>query len=164
VRVLAVDSVAVPVGGQLRQRGAMLRTIGSVVLGYVAISVFVFLAFTISYLAMGADRAFAPSSYDVTRLWLIVAFVVNFVAAFIGGRVCAVISKSAGAVMGLATVVLLLGVLLAYPTLTASSDPIVRPADVSSTEAMTKAQQPAWVALVLPWIGLAGVMVGGRTK
>jgi hypothetical protein len=92
--------------------------------------------------------------------------VLGFVAAMIGGRVCSTIGRTAKASRALAGVVLVLGLLLAIPNVTASrpaSQP-VRTGDVGNMDAMQKAQQPAWVALLNPVIGAVGVLVGGRLR
>ena len=143
----------------------MLRTIGGVVVGYIAILALIFLTFSISFLLLGTDRAFAPGSYEVTLAWIVVSCILSFVAAIVGGKVCVSIARGSGAVMGLASVVLILGVASAVLTLSASKNtPVERPGDVSVTEAMTNVRQPVWVALLMPWIELGGVMVGGKRK
>jgi hypothetical protein len=143
----------------------MLRTIGGVVAGFAAYRVFILLTFSISFLLMGADRAFAPGSYQVTLLWIVMSLVLSFVAAVVGGKVCATIAKGSGAVMGLASVVLIVGVASAVLGLSASNNTSdVRPADLSTMEAMANVREPIWVALLMPWIGLGGVTIGGRGK
>ena len=142
----------------------MLRTIGSVLLGYLVMFVVVFAGLTAAYLAMGTNRAFHPGVYDVTVLWLAVMFAISILAAFVGGKVCALVAKSPKAVFGLAGLVLILGLLSAIPALTASGEAKPRSSDVPNLEAMMNAKQPAWVALLMPVIGVAGVLVGGRTQ
>jgi hypothetical protein len=143
----------------------MLKIIGSVILGYVVMFVVVFAGLTAAYLAMGADRAFKPGVYDVTGMWLGVMFGGSIGAAFAGGKACALIAKNSKAVLGLAGLVLVLGLLSAIPALTASNaETKPRTGGVPNLEAMMNAKQPAWVALLLPVIGVAGVLVGGRMK
>jgi len=144
----------------------MLRTIGGVIVGYLAMFVFVFVTFTIAYLAMGSEGAFKPASYDVTALWIGVGFVVSSIAAIIGGFVCAAIAKNSKAPMALAGLVLVLGLLMAIPALMASDSgpPSVRAGNVSNFEAMQNAKQPGWWCLLNPLIGVAGVMLGARLK
>jgi hypothetical protein len=143
----------------------MLRTIGGVVGGFVAMRLFVFVTTGISLLVLGADRVFALSSYDVTWLWLIVSLVLSFVAAIVAGAVCRRIASGSGAVMALATLVLIVGVVSAVPVLSASSqDSAARAEEISVMDAMTNAKQPAWAALLLPWVGLVGVMIGGKAQ
>lgn len=143
----------------------MLKTISSVILAYLVMFAVVFVGLTAAYLAMGADGAFEPGVYDVTTLWLGVMFVVSLGAAIAGGKVCVFIAKNSKAVFGLAGLVLILGLLSAVPALTASGGEVKpRTRDVPNLEAMMKAKQPAWVALLLPVIGVAGVLAGGRMK
>jgi len=143
----------------------MLKIIGGVILGYLAMALVVFISLTVAYLSMGADRAFKPGVYEVTMLWLTVMFVVSIVAAIVGGKVCALIAKNVKATFALAGLVLILGLLSAIPSFTsAGSESKARTGDVPNTEAMMSAKQPAWVALLMPVIGVVGVMLGGRGK
>jgi general stress protein CsbA len=144
----------------------MLRAIGSVVLGYVVMAAFVMLALTAAYLAMGAERAFQPGSYEVSNVWVITMFAVGVVAALAGGLVCAAIARSRKPALALAGLVLVLGVLSALPSFAATEDtpPKVRTGEVGNFEAMTQAKQPPWVALSHPLIGVIGVLVGARLK
>jgi hypothetical protein len=144
----------------------MLRTIGGVLGGYVTMFMLVFITFTIAYLAMGAEGAFKPGSYEVTTLWLVVSIALGLIAATVGGVVCLAIAKNHKAVLALAGLVLVLGLLSAVPALTTSSasETKVRAGDVGNMEAMMNAKQPAWIALLNPLIGVAGVMIGGRSR
>lgn len=143
----------------------MLRLVGSVIVGYLSMFVVVFALLTIGYLALGAERAFKPGVYDVTAGWLVLMLIVSLVAALIGGKVCVLVGKSSRAVFALAGLVLILGLLSAIPALAASGDePKPRAGAVSNSEAMTNAKQPVWVALLMPVLGVAGVLVGGRQK
>ena len=56
----------------------MLRTIGAVVLGYLAMALVVFVALSGAYLAVGADGAFRPGVYEVSALWIGISLVVGF--------------------------------------------------------------------------------------
>lgn len=142
----------------------MGRSILAVVAGYLVLGVLIFTIFTAAYLMMGADRAFKPQSYDPSALWLVASFVLGLLAAVIGGVVCAAIARRQGPVTALAVVVLVLGVLLAFPTLSAVPDPAPRTGDVPNLEAMTKAKTPSWVAFTNPVVGAVGVMLGGRIR
>jgi len=59
----------------------------------VVMSALVFATFSIAFLMTGTTAAFEEGSYDVTVLWLIVSFVLGFVAAVNGGLVCAGIAQ-----------------------------------------------------------------------
>ena len=107
----------------------MARVIGAVVAGYVVMFAVVFLTFSGAYLAMGTERAFLPGTYEVSSLWLAVSFVFGFVAALIGGCVCRAIARNTKAVVYLAALVIVLGIALAVPVLTApdAGTPKARP-------------------------------------
>lgn len=62
----------------------------------------------------------------------------------------------------LALLVVVLGVLMAIPSVTSKVDPGPRTGDVSNLEAMQKAQQPTWLSFLNPFIGAAGVLIAMR--
>ena len=142
----------------------MGRLFGSVVVGYVVIFCVVFLTFSGAYLALGPDRAFQPGSYEVSMLWNVLSVVLGFVAAVIGGMICAMIAKDSRGPKSLAVLVLVLGIAFAIPVLRQSPVSETRTADVGNMEAMGKARQPPWAALLNPVIGMLGVMAGGRRR
>jgi len=144
----------------------MLRAILAVVISYVLMFVLIFITFTCVYLLLGADGAFKPGTYDASNLWLAIAFLVNLVIAIIGGLICAAISKGGKARLGLAIVVFVMGLLLAIPSIMAqkANPNMVRAGNVSNMEAMTRAKEPVWVPLLFPFIGAAGVLIGGKLK
>lgn len=141
----------------------MGRAIGAVVLGYVVMAVVVFIFFTLAWLVLGADGAFAPGTYEVSGVWIAMSIVVGLVAAILGGFVCAVIAKSATPPKVLAAIVLVLGLAMAIPELGGEA-PAERPAEVSMSEATQNAGQPGWILLLNPLIGAVGVLVGSRLK
>jgi hypothetical protein len=135
-----------------------------VILGYLVMFAFVFLSFSGVFFLLGVERAFQPASYDVTMTWNVVSVVLSFVAAMIGGVVCVMIAKSSTGPKVLAALVLLLGLAMAVPVLTAPPAPPSRGPEVSNTEAMMNARQPVWAALANPFIGAFGVLLGARLK
>jgi hypothetical protein len=144
----------------------MLKTIGAVVLGYVVIFVIVFLLFSAAYLAMGADRAFRPQSYEVSNLWIAISLILSLLAAVVGGAVAFRVGRSDKAVVGLAVLVVVLGILMALPTLMGppSGEPEIRTAAVGNLEAMNNAKPPTWMNFMNPILGAVGVLVGGRLR
>ena len=142
----------------------MGRNILAVIAGYVAMFLIVFGIFTAAYFAMGADRAFEESSYDVSTLWVIVSVIVGFFAALVGGAVCAIVSnRSMGATLSLMVLVLVLGAvsaLMAMGKEAPEGEAAVRAPETSNTEAMMNAQQPTWILIANPIIGVFGVMTG----
>lgn len=144
----------------------MLRGILGVIAGYVVMFVVVFGSFTAAYLAMGAEKAFRPGTYDVSMLWIAISIVLGLVAAIAGGLVCAAIAKGGKAPMALAILVVVLGVLMAIPTLNApdAGAPVERTGDVGNMAAMQSARTPSWVAFLNPVIGAVGVMLGAGLR
>jgi hypothetical protein len=86
-------------------------------------------------------------------------------AAILGGVVCAWIARTATPPKLLAGVVLIIGLLSAIPVLMAAATPAeARTGEVGNLDAMMKAKQPAWVAVANPFVGLTGVLLGGRLR
>ncbi len=77
---------------------------------------------------------------------------------------CAAVARQSRAVSILAVVVLVLGLALALPALRRTPTTEPRLGNVSNTEAMTKAYTPGWIAILNPFLGAAGAIVGGRLK
>ena len=141
----------------------MGRLIGAVVLGYMVMFVFVFVSFSVAFIAIGTERGFKPDSYDVSDLWIALSIGLGLVAAILGGVAAAAVAKSAKGPRALAVVILILGLAMALPGLTASDkdQPEVRTGDVENMEAMQNAKQPTWMLLLNPVIGAVGALIGG---
>lgn len=141
----------------------MVRKIAGVIVGYLALVILVFAMLSIVYLAMGPDVAFRPSTYEASMTWIITSFILSFLAAGIAGYICAIIARDKRAWIALACLVVILGVLTAISVLISSNQvPETRTANVSNIEAMQKARQPAWVALMNPIVGAGGILLGAR--
>ena len=144
----------------------MARSIIAVIVSYIVMFALTFLLFTGMYLLLGADGAFKPGNYEPTALWLGLSFVVFLVLGIIAGFLCAAIAKGGRAHIALAVVVLAVGVLLAIPSLIArkADSNLVRTGNVSNFEAMSRAKEPVWAPFLFPFIGAAGVLIGGKLK
>ena len=142
----------------------MFRSIAAVVVGYLVMFLLVFTLFTAAYLAMGTEAAFTPGTYEVSTLWVVISFVLGLVAALVGGYVCAAIARRGKAPLALAALVLGLGLLFAIPVLTAPQASTPRAGRVPNLEAMQNARTPGWVALLNPFVGAVGVLLGARLK
>ena len=143
----------------------MMRAMLSVIAGYAAMFLTVFLTFSATYLAMGTERAFQPGTYEVSSLWIVISFVLGLVAAVLGGWLCALISRGGKAFVALAGIVLILGLLMVFPVMQANQEASPpRTAEVGNLEAMGKARQPTWIAIANPLLGCAGVLLGGRLQ
>jgi hypothetical protein len=144
----------------------MARSIVAVIVGYVVMFILIMVTFIGVFLAMGVEWSFKPASFEASNAWNVMALIANFVIAVVGGFVCAAIARGGKAPLALAIVVFVLGLLFAIPTLFANKANAdrVRPANVSTTEAMQNATQPAWVPFTFPILGAAGVLVGAKLK
>ncbi len=143
----------------------MLKTVLGVIVGYIAMSVAVFVCFTAAWFTLKAEGSFQPASWEVSTTWLLLSFVVNLVAAMVGGFVCALIAtRRSRASMVLSGLVLVLGLLMAVPVMLAEPNTAPRPADITMTDAMTKAQQPMIAAILAPFIGAFGVSLGAALR
>jgi hypothetical protein len=143
----------------------MARKIIAVVVAYVATLVLISVAFTAEYMLLGARHAFKPGSFEASNEWIGIGLVLNLVISMAGGFICAAIAKSKQAVIALAVVMVALGLVLSIPSLMVPRTGAVRTADdVPMFEAMQKAEEPRWVPLTLPIIGMIGVMIGGKLK
>lgn len=141
---------------------SVLRSILAIVVGYLCMFILVFVSFTVSYLAMGTDRAFQPNSFEVSTTWVATSIVLGLIAAIVGGIICAKIGRHQLPVRLLAALVLVLGLLFAIPPLTADRAAIpARDSALSNFEAMGQAIQPVWVAILMPVVGAIGVLIGG---
>ena len=143
----------------------MGRAILSVIVGYFTMFVIVMVGLTGAYLAMGTDNAFQPGTYDVSTLWIGVWAAVSIIAAVVGGLVAGKIARTMTPIWVLIGIVLVLGLLQAVGIMVApepAAEELVRAGDVPNFEAMMKARQPVWMAVLNPLIGAAGVLVGAR--
>ncbi len=139
----------------------MVRPILAGVAGYVALVIFLFTAFSILFVTLGADGAFQEGTYEVSGTWLAITFAVGIIASLVGGLVASMISRNAKpALITLVAIILVLGSAgvvmgaLASPT----DVPTERGPKVSNTDAMKYARTPLWVAVLNPLIGVAGAI------
>lgn len=143
----------------------MGRAIAGVVVGYLAMFIFIFASFTGLFLVLGTDRTFMPESFQPTPTWILGSMLLSVLAAIIGGWVCRKIAQRMRAVYWLIGLVVILGALMAVAQVFAGGEAdAVRDGTLSNMEAMNSAQQPAWVSWLNPIIGAIGVWLGGRRK
>ncbi len=144
----------------------MGKKILAVIIGYVVMVAFIFITFTVVYIAMGTDGAFQPGVYDVSIIWILASIILGILAAILGGLVCVMIAKDQGTAKILAGLVLALGLALAVPAAMGVEEetPNLRSGEVGVMESMQVARQPLWVVFLNPFIGAAGALIGGRLK
>ena len=143
----------------------MLKSIVSVIVGYLTMFVGVFVTFSAVFMVLGSDGAFKPGSFEPSVVWLMLSFVLGLAAAVGGGFVCALIARSTKPPTVLAILVLVLGLGMAAAQMMSGDDePAERTGELSSSEAMMQARQPLWVSLFNPFIGAIGVKLGARLR
>lgn len=141
----------------------MIRKILGAVVGYIVFFSCLFLLFTGLSLVLGPDRLFLPGNYDPSMMWIVGAFVLGFIAAAIGGYVAALIGKS-GAVKIMAGLVVLIGAIVFVQLLRENKAVETRTVDLPTMEAMFKAREPLWVAVVNPLLVVIAVFAGGALR
>jgi hypothetical protein len=140
----------------------MLRTVGSVIAGYVVMAIAIMVLFAAAYPVLGIDRLFAPGTYQASMGWILLSILLGFAAAAAGGWVAARLAPGSSAPRWLAALVMVLGLLTAA-SIVMTDDPArggPRPDGAAMADVMAHAQQPLWVALLNPLLGAAGVLAG----
>ena len=145
----------------------MLRNILGGIAGYVVMVVVALAGIGVAWLALGGSGAFDGEGPYPSTAWIVLNLMSGLIAAFLGGLAARKIGRSPLAVMILAGLVLVLGIILA---LTAESsyakrEPVEKPvAEMSFMEAGQHAKQPTWYNWVIPLVGAAGALAGGRDR
>ena len=144
----------------------MARAVIGVIVGYVVMFILNFLGFVTLYAVIGPDQAFKPGLYLASNKWIAISFVIIFITGTIAGLICAAIAKGGKAPLGLAIVVIVLGLLLAIPAMmkAQANAKLVRGGNVPQMEAAQKAYWPTWTPFTFPIISAIGVLVGGKLK
>jgi hypothetical protein len=142
----------------------MLRKVLAVIVGYLVLALFTGGTFAAAFAMLGMDGAFEPGSWEPSGTWLLISFVLGATAAILGGLVCAWIARSRATAMVFAGIVLVLGLALAVPTLFQDAPVTARPATATMQDAAGNARQPAWVSLLNPFVGAAGILLGARLR
>jgi hypothetical protein len=138
----------------------MFRAVLATLVGLVVMIVLVFGILGAAYVALGADRAYKPGTYDPSTAWIAATLVVGFLAAVVGGTLAARIGGHRG-VRGLIVMVLALGAVNLIAQLSLKKEaPPPRTGDVSLQESMEHSCQPLWVGIANPLVGVLGVALG----
>jgi hypothetical protein len=144
----------------------MGRSIIAVIASYIAMFVLNVIGFICLYLLIGEDNAFKPRLYLASNRWIAISFALIFVTAIIAGLICAAIAKGGKAPLALAVVVIVVGLLLAVPSVMKQkrNSSLVRKGNVSSAEAAQLAYWPVWAPFAFPFVSAIGVLIGGKLK
>jgi hypothetical protein len=145
----------------------MIRSILAAIAGYAAMVVGVIAGITISWAILGGEGAFRGEGPEPSTAWMILSVVFGLLAAVAGGWVALRIGRSTRAVKILVGLVIVLGL---YSALTGESEyagrkkidkPVAR---MDFVEAGAHAKQPTWYLWTIPIVGVAGVLLGGRSR
>jgi len=147
----------------------MIRAILGAILGYVAIVVVVIAGLAATWAVLGGAGSFSGEGPYPSMAWSASAVLAGFIAAFLGGRVALKIGRTDLAVKILIGLMLVLGL---YGAVTAESayqkrtaEAVDKPVgELTFMEAGAVAKNPAWYNWVIPFVGAAGAMLGGRER
>lgn len=137
-----------------------LRNVGGAVLGWVVMVGAIFLLFAVLWMALGADGAFEPGSWEVSGTWQAGSIVAGLLAAVAGGLVCTWVAADQRGLLMLIVLVVVLGVAVALGDVPPAEG--VRPPDVGMIEATNSAREPKWLAWLNPVLGAVGAFAGSR--
>lgn len=144
----------------------MLRSIGAVLIGYLAVSGFVMLTMTLAWKLLGPGFAFEGHTTGVTWQWAVLSLVLGALGALLGGLVTRYLRPlSAKPVRALAAILLVFGLSMGILHAIIDEPGIYSDTDLmSSYDAASEAIQPTWYNFTLPFVGALGVLVGGRSR
>jgi hypothetical protein len=144
----------------------MGRSVVAVIVAYISMFILNFLAFVGLYAVVGPAHAFKPGLYLASNRWIAMSAVAIFITAIIAGLICVAIARGGKAPLGLAIVIIVIGVVLGIPAVMKhrANEHLVRVGGVPSMEAAQKAYWPNWAPFLFPFISAAGALVGARLK
>lgn len=144
----------------------MIRGIIAVIVSYVAMALMAFICFTAMFLVLGPDGSFEPGTYKLSMVWMLVSYLVVFIATIIGGWICIKVGKTWGAVTGLIVLCVVFGAMDVKVNMDRAEEQMntVRPEgeSMSNIEAMQSAQSPMWFVMTSPIVYVVGVLIGAR--
>jgi len=149
-----------------------MRPILAIIAGYLVMTVLVMVTLTLAWTVLGPSFAYRPGTTHVTLAWIGLNLPISFMAAIAGGYVTVWIARddSQLPVQVLAGIVLGVGLIMAVAHVFTDQSVAQQMADGVATEGMdafagaSEAVQPLWYNFLIPFIGAAGVMVGGRLR
>jgi len=149
----------------------MGRSIAGAIVGYITMFFVVFACIGLTWMIVGPEGSFAADGPpDPSMPWNISNVISGFLAAFVGGAVARKIGRSLRTIKILVGIVLVLGIVLALTAESAYESRLAgagaaadKPAaELSFFEAGKVAKNPTWYDWIIPLIGTAGVVLGGR--
>jgi hypothetical protein len=140
--------------------GFMLRIIAGIIVGWIVMAVLVMATFGITILAMGGlENVLQPGSWWTTDTFNIIVLIGGFIAAIVGGLVCGLIARKAGAGYTLATIMVVFGVGYAVMNFN-EPDPPARSEPATMQAMMEHGKEPNWFAISKTVAAVIGLIIG----
>jgi len=149
-----------------------MRPILAVIAGYLVMMIIVMVTLTLAWTILGPSFAYQPGTTHVTLAWIGFNLPISILAAIAGGYITEWVSLSDTLVpvKVLAGIILGVGLIMAVAHLFTDQTAAQQIAEAVSTEGMnalagsSEAVQPVWYNFLIPFLGAAGVMIGGRLR
>lgn len=138
----------------------MLRSILSVIVGFIAMLILGTVLYFGVLFAFGKDQLFQPDTYKYTTTLNVLEAGLNVVVGLFGGLVCAKIARSPTPVKVSAAIALVVGLGLAVWDMYLP-EPGARPADMHVLDIFADSKPPVVLSFVNAFIGAACIMLGG---
>ena len=148
----------------------MGRAIAGALCGYAAMVVIVVASIAGTWAVLGPEGSFTGEGPYPSAAWNTSNVVFGFLAALVAGWVARKVGRGSTAVRILVGLMVVLGLYSAitaessYQKRVAKADIDKQVADLSFTEAGVVAKSPTWYVWLIPVIGAAGALVGGRER
>ena len=146
-----------------------MRALLGVIAGYAVMAIIVLVSLTIAWGLTGPSFAYKPGTTHVTLAWIGLNLPLSSIAAIAGGYVTNRIAPTDSLlpVKVLAGILLVVGLIMAVAHVLTDQSISQQLTENISTEGMSafsgssEAVQPIWYNFLIPFIGAAGVLVGG---
>lgn len=146
----------------------MGRLILGIVAGYLVMTIWIMATVSLAWKLVGSDFAFQPGTTKVTVGWLAINIPLSFIGAYLGGSFAQRLGKDRGqaAVGGFAILVVVFGLVTAFIALFGGEPGEIteRAGELTMAEASAAAVHPMWYNFVIPIVGAAGILLGGRRR
>lgn len=138
----------------------MGRLILGIVAGYLVMTIWIMATVSLTWKMVGPEFA--------TMGWIAINIPLSFIGAYLGGSFAQRLGRDRGqaAVGGLAILVIIFGLVSAFIALfgDAPEPAVTNPDGLTMAEASAGAIQPMWYNFVIPIVGAAGILLGGRRR
>ena len=138
-----------------------MRTVLGVIVALLTMVVVVSAVSVAPWLVLGVDAVLKPGGFDTTTSYTAIALVAAALGGLIGGGICSALTRSRTAVYVLA-VFALVGGMTNVVGQARKPQPGPRASGLTVTEAITQRKEPMWFTLVIPCLGVLGVLRGGQ--